>query len=181
MQRQSARISVLFFLSASLFAFAPASSAVTLPEEVELDLTLSPAPVGGMVGGQTVIALPPIAGQGDEAAADPAVLIQCSLDNDGGFAGERTSGQVAGSFNYSAISHCDTRMVELDVQAQLQRGGSSVDTTGHGQCYNCVFATAGPKSHSCSSCSGVWRITSTHVLTFPAGFAFIDYDQADAP
>lgn len=162
-------------LTAGVIVSGPSALAVTMPEEVELDLTLSPAPVGTMVGGQTILAIPSLAGT--QSAAVAVEPIGCSLDNDGGFAGTREGGQADGTFTYTALSECSELMVEIDVYAQLLKNGAGQDNSGHSTCRACPAATTGAQTHACNDCNGVWRIQSTHVFTFPAGYALVDYDR----
>lgn len=162
-------------LTSAAIMIGPSGGAVTLPEDTELDLTLSPAPVGGMVGGQTIVGLPPIAASANSATN---VVFECSLKNKGGFVGERSDdGVVSGTFRFLAVSKCDTEMIELDVLAQLEKNGAAKSSTGHSTCSNCLVEKAGPKTHDCDDCNGRWRVRSTHVFTFPLGFVLVDYDQ----
>jgi hypothetical protein len=147
------------------------AGATTLPEEIEVDLSLSPVPAGTMTGGQTVSASP------IRVPASTPGVINCSLDNSGDFAGTRSGGQAGGSFRYRALQSCDYPMVELDVYAALSKNGARQDSTGHSTCYTCAEVTTGNESYSCSSCNGVWRLESTHVFTFPAGYFITDYDS----
>lgn len=170
------RLATIGVIAALAMALPTAAFGVTLPEETEVDLTASPAPVGTMVGGQTLVAVAGIGASSEETAIPTVGQVNCSADNSGDYAGERTSGQASGSFRYRALSVCSNAMVELDVYVQLLKNGSGQDNSGHATCRACPAVTTSNKTFSCSSCNGTWRLQSTHVFTLPAGFVLVDYD-----
>ena len=147
-----------------------ATASVTLPEETTVDLTLSPAPVGSVHGGQTVGASP-IA-----VDAGPVNPIQCMGKNGGCLEGDRVSGGVKGDWTFTGFSSCNFRMVGVAVNVDLVKDGTVKSQTGQSGCTNCQAVYADPKTATCSSCEGTWRLVSQHTFTFPAGFFITDYD-----
>jgi hypothetical protein len=103
----------------------------------------------------------------------PAPL-RCALFLGPRFEGTRDSrtGTIAGTWTVRASTTCGQSMLQLSVVARLAHEGSPAGDTPTSECAlglgDPCRAVATVGQASCNPCNGRWRVTSTHLLSFPA-------------